>query len=250
VVPLTPEELRLDYQIELTWAEYRKLGFYLKFENIGSPITNTSNMNVSTNNTSLDPVFYNRAIELHDYVKGLSVDESRLPYLDLYTDFIDLEELTKVQSSFGWHLILATSLRDRTSAKFEVRDDEDGRYENAAGLNIYNSTPTLTASQIKYYLTEQKTDEGVVLPPSIQTTVTNYLTPVLTRYNGTFMQRELIFVLLNDATFSNGNRARFDMIRAINKRQMNEYLTIDYMGNPLDANYAALYGDWFTILEG
>jgi hypothetical protein len=251
VVPLTPEELRLDYQIELTWAEYRKLGFYLKFENIGSAITNTSNMNVSTNNTSLDPVFYTRAMELHDLIKGFSVDESRLPYLDLYADFIDLDELNKVQSAFGWHLILATSLRDRTSAKFEVRDDEDGRYENAAGLNIYNAnSETLTASQIKYYLTEQKTDEGVVLPTSVQTTVTNYLTPVLTRYNGTFMQRELIFVLLNDATFANGNRARFDMIRTINKRQMNEYLTLDYMGNPLDANYAALYGDWFAILEG
>jgi hypothetical protein len=51
----------IDYQIELLWSKYRRLGFYLRFENIPNPITNTSNF--ITSQTTLDKVFYNRAIE-------------------------------------------------------------------------------------------------------------------------------------------------------------------------------------------
>ena len=62
------------------------------------------------------------------------------------------------------------------------------------------------------------------------------------------MQRELIFKLIEDASFSGNQNARFDVIREINRRQMNEYML---SSNGLyDNNYATLYGNWFTILEG
>lgn len=238
-----------DYQIELIWSQYRQLGFYLKYESIPSAITNTSNF--ITGSSVLDEVFYDRAMELNTVLAGIEEDDSKFPYLDLYDSVITDEALSQVMSSFGWHLILATSVTDSSSAIYTSIEDEDGKYVSAdETLNAYNEdSDTLTASQIEYYLTESETDEGVVLPTVVQTAITNYLTPVLTRYEGTYMQRELIFKLMEDATFADSdNLARFNTIREINKRQLNDYL-LSSTGY-FDQNYDNLYGSWFDILEG
>lgn len=236
----------IDYQIELKWSEYRQLGFYLKFENISSAITNTSNF--ITGNSVLDPVFYNRAMDIHARLQGIVDDTAKFPYLDLYGEVITQADMDDVQSAFGWHLILATSQASRTSAIFTAADDEDGKYV-AGDLNAYNNdSETLTASQIEYYLTQSKTDEGVVLPSSLQMAVTSYLAPVLSRYQGTFMQRELVFMLLEDAVFASPTgAARFQTVRQININQLNEYL-LSSTGY-FDQNYSNLYGTWFTVLR-
>jgi hypothetical protein len=238
----------IDYQIEVKWSEFRQLGFYLKYETISSSITNTSNL--ITGSSVLDPVFYDRAMVLHDQLAEMDDEDSKFPLLDLYGTVITQEALENVKSGFGWHLILATSVKETTSAIYSATDDEDGKYESEDGLlNAYNeSSDTLTPSQIEFYLTEQKTDEGVVLPTEVQTAFTNYFTPVITRYQNTYMQRELVFKLLEDADFSvaNGN-ARFTAIREINRRQLSEYLLS--AEGVYDQNYANLYGTWFDILE-
>ncbi len=239
-----------DYQIEQLWSEYRKLGFYLKFETISSQITNTSNF--ITGSSVLDPVFYNRAMALHQQLVEIEDDDAKFPLLDLYGTVITETALDEVMSDFGWHLILATSMGKKTSAVFSAADDEDGKYVSSDDetLNVYNEdSETLTASQIKFYLTEQKSAEGVILPTNVQTAVNNYLTPVLNRYKNTFMQRELIFSLVQDVEFaSNTGAARFANIRDINLRQLDEYMLST--AGVFDQNYATLYGSWFTILKG
>ena len=240
----------IDIQIEMTWAKYRQLGFYLKFENIPSAITNKSN--VITGQSVLDEVFYNRALQIHSDLEEFASDTAKFPHLDMYGTWISQSDLESVKSSFGWHFILATNVGSTTSAIFYESDDPDGRYKNEDGLNAYNYTSeTLTASQISYYLIEQRSDEGVVLPTNVQTAVNNYLQPVMTRYNNTFMQRELIFQLLEDANFASSTAAaRFETVRAINVRQLNEYLLSDLNNGVFDPNYDALFGSWFDILRG
>ena len=145
-----------DYQIEQLWAEYRQLGFYLKFENISSQITNTSNF--ITGSSVLDPVFYNRAMELHQQLVEIEDDDAKFPLLDLYGTVITKEALDEVKSDFGWHLILATQMGKKTSAVFKAEDDEDGKYVSTdKTLNVYNEdSVTLTASQIEFYIKEEK----------------------------------------------------------------------------------------------
>jgi hypothetical protein len=240
-----------DYQIELLWAEYRQLGFYLKYENISSSITNTSNF--ITGSSVLDEVFYKRAMDLHAELALIEDDPSKFPLLDLYGTVITEEALDEVKSSFGWHLILATSVRSTTSAVYNAADDEDGKYVSSTDetLNVYNeSSLTLTESQVKFYMIEKDSAEGVVLPTNVQTAVNNYLNPVLSRYNNTFMQRELVFKLLADATFTvAANDVRFANVREINRRQLSEYMLSSHPDGINDPNYAALYGTWFNILE-
>ena len=246
-----------DLQIELDYAKYRQLGFYLKYENISSAITNKSNF--ITNSSTLDPVFYNRAIELHDFIVGDGTqDQIELPYIDMYDDFtfnaLDIaSQLDDVQSSFGWHFIVTTSITDAPSAIYEATSDEDARYTfelDDETYNIYNEdSDTLTLNQVEYYVRQSLTDEGPSVPSAVSTAITNYLSPVLSRYQNTFMQRELIFRLLeDDLNFaSEANNTRFDIIRSINDNQLNEYLLSDVAY--FDENYEALFATWFDLLE-
>jgi hypothetical protein len=235
-----------DITDEMTWAEYRRLGFYLKFEPISNAITNTSNF--ITGQSVLDTVFYDRAMVILEQVEDMFEDESRLPHLDLYDEVIDQDALDNVMSSFGWHLILATRIGEKNSAIYSESSDDEGRYATD-DLNVYNEdSETLTASQIEFYIVGEQSDEGVVLPSAVQSAVTSYLNPVMTRYNNTYMQRELVFKLLEDAEFaSDTTNTRFNNIRNINRRQLDEYMLSDV--GYFDQNYDDLYGDWFEILE-
>ena len=246
-----------DYTLESVWAEYRQLGFYLKFEDITSAITNTSNF--VTGQSVLDEVFYDRAITIHDTLSAMEDDDSLFPYLDFYdayvntSDAVTENDLELVKSSFGYHFILATKVAETTSAKFAEADDEDSEYVLADDetINAYNEeTDTLSAGQVKYYLLGSLTDEGIELPRDVQTAINSYLQPVLNVYQGTYMQRELIFSLLEDAEFADATDAtRLDTIRAINQRQMDGYM-LSENGGVNDSNYEALYGDLLDILKG
>ncbi|BCR35457.1 hypothetical protein [Mariniplasma anaerobium] len=246
-----------DYTLESLWAEYRQLGFYLKFENISSAITNKSNFVTGT--SVLDQVFYDRAMVIHDTLAAMDDDDSLFPYLDFYdawvttSNAVNQAAMESVQSDFGFHLILATKVAETTSAMYDGVNDTDGDYVLADNetLNAYNVlTDTLSASQIEYYLVGSLSDEGVELPTDVQTAITNYLDPVLTVYQGTYMQRELIFSLLEDAVFTDAaNNLRIDEIREINLRQLNGYM-LSENGGVYDANYDALFGDLIDILEG
>ena len=246
-----------DYTLESVWAEYRQLGFYLKFEDITSAITNTSNF--VTGQSVLDEVFYDRAITIHDTLSAMEDDDSLFPYLDFYDAYVNTSnavtenDLELVKSSFGYHFILATKVAETTSAKFAEADDEDSEYVLADDetINAYNEeTDTLSAGQVKYYLLGSLTDEGIELPRDVQTAINSYLQPVLNVYQGTYMQRELIFSLLEDAEFADATDAtRLDTIRAINQRQMDGYM-LSENGGVNDSNYEALYGDLLDILKG
>lgn len=245
----------IDIQPELYWAEFRQLGFNLKYETISTDITNASNF--ISNSSVLDKVFYNRAIDIYNTLSEMPDDDSKFPYLDFYDQLtynggsLSEADLTSVESSFGWHFILAQSVGETDSAIYSAADDLDDEYiDTTYNVDAYNEdSETLTASQIEYYLVLDATDEGAPLPSEVSTAITSYLQPVLTKYTGTYMQRELIFKLVADAVFADSNaNARLSTIREINRRQFNSYLLSDN-GGVYDANFFALYGTWFDILE-
>ena len=251
-----------DLQIELEYSKYRRLGFNLKFENIPSTITNSSNF--LTNSSTLDKVFYDRAIALHDLIVGDEGQNSmELPYLDFYDDYIfnglDLMNvLDSVQSTFGWHFIMTNVINEAPSAVYSSSEDLANRYQLEDGLNVYNESPDdldnpgskhLSLNQVEYYLRQSQTDEGATLPTAVQKAITTYLSPVMTRYESTFMQRELLFKIFAEKInfFNEDNHLRFDITRLINTNQLNDYLL-----NPsgyFDSNYSNLYGNWIEILE-
>ena len=253
-----------DLQIELEYAKFRQLGFYLKFENIGSNITNTSNF--ITGQSVLDPVFYDRAMALHDLIVGDgSASQLELPWIDSYDDYIfnnfDLIDLIDdVQSDFGWHFIMTTSITEAPLAVYSETLDTDNRFtfeQDEVTYTAYNEgvdadvpgSNALTLNQVTYYMIQNLTEAGATLPSEVQTAVNTYLSPVLAIYNNQFMQRELIFNLLAPSiTFGDASlSARFDGVRAVNENQLFSYLLSDKAY--FDANYDALYGDFLSLLR-
>ena len=253
-----------DLQIELEYAKFRQLGFYLKFENIGSNITNTSNF--ITGQSVLDPVFYDRAMALHDLIVGDgSSAQLELPWIDSYDDYIfnnfDLIDLIDdVQSDFGWHFIMTTSITKAPLAVYSEESDTDNRFtfvQDDVTYTAYNEgvdadvpgSNALTLNQVTYYMIQNLTEAGATLPSEVQTAVNTYLTPLLNIYNNQFMQRELIFNLLapgitfRDASLS----ARLEGVRDVNTNQLFSYLLSDKAY--FDANYDALYGDFLNLLR-
>ena len=251
---------------EDVWVQFRLLGLNVKYEAISTPITNASN--IMTNSSTLDQVFYDRAIELYNDLVGIKDDDGVLPYLDMYDqNILSIDDITdsdlnddttwelNLQSSFGWHFMLVTAIGDKTSAMLSAADDTNEDYvatlDDDSTVNLYNElSDKLTANQIKYYLKSQEADEAFNFDTDVQTALNTYFSPVLAIYENTYMQRELIFKLLDGITYASAtNSARVDVIRNINKRQMNSYL-LSTIGGVYDQNYANLYADWFTIIEG
>lgn len=243
----------IDIQPELYWSEYRQLGFYMTYESISSDITNSSNM--ITNSSVLDDVFYDRAIDLYDTLVDMDDDDSLYPYLDFYDeiqygDGLDESELSLIQSSFGYHFILVDEIGEHTSAIYAADDDDDEDYIDVdLNLDVYNEdSEKLTASQIEYYLVLSETDEGAALPSDVEDAINTYLSPITTMYSNTYMQRELIFKLVEGATFEDSAAAtRLTNIRNINLSQFHNYQLSD--NGVFDQNYDDLYGSWFDILE-
>jgi hypothetical protein len=270
--------------VEMLWSKFRQLGFNVKFESISSSISNTSNF--QTGSSTLDKVFYDEAIRIYGLLtekdeKGNNVD-IELPYLPFKDSFLQSYEfsvdifentiiaeldpikfndykqdnlalLNSVKSSFGYHLIIANSFSEAYSAVYSADDDDDLLYTNEDGLNCYNeASKTLLASQIKYYLKETASDEGVTLPAAVQSAVSYYFTPVLTRYQNDYMNREIVFNLLvkNGLEFvKNENTLRFAQIRQINVHQLNEYLLSTSPSGVFNQEYNGLYGSWLDILN-
>lgn len=261
------------------WNRFARLGINVKFEEIGE-ITNTSNF--ITGSSTLDKVFYDRAMVLHDRLAPLySEAKSNLNYLDFYqyNRLVDLEDdvdspltppltvadLDDIKSDFGFHIILVNGIGTKEHFDYDESDDNNGNYQlvlnkdtgDKKTINAYNENSEISASQIEYFIEGKTEDKGAALPTSVDKAFKKHFLPVFDKFNDSeFMQRELFFKNLNTTGIKVFDKAgveisddsRFDTIREINKRQFFDYLTNSDL-TKFDANYDLLYGSWFDILE-
>lgn len=248
-----------DYKPEL-WETFRRHGLNLKFESLSGEISNSSNFPTSQSGT-LDPVFYDRAMELYEIIMKDRNDaeendeeliDGGLPYLDFGADAnivqdpkpLSVDELDNVMSSFGFHFILVTNISENLSAEYKESDDSNEDYKvEIDGINYdaYNTAEKISQDQIEYYVRGNMLDDGVILPSKVNQAFSKYFAPVFSLYNNDIMRVEVLNELLSDNNVNlHGKTERFNDIREINRNQFHGYL----LG--LDDNYDALYGEWFT----
>ncbi|MDL2292490.1 DUF5011 domain-containing protein [Acholeplasma sp. OttesenSCG-928-E16] len=268
--PITPNDLNEGTSsYDAIWREFKQKGIYLKYESL-SAITNTTNTPASQ---SYDQAFVDRLMHLHGSMKEfinqdgqVPGDKGVFPFLDSYSAIegdstgVDQNLINNVRSTFGWHFISITSLSYPTSAKaFRVNDDDEdpvyiSDYEDAFGnqLKAYNNNDQLSADQIQIYIEESASEYGVQsLPSTVSTAISSYFTPIKTKYDGTTMQRELLIRYVLDqhnGSFANTAQSDFaDQIRAINRRQIEEYNTLP--GLEAVDSWNALWASWWDVLE-
>lgn len=249
------------------YTKFRKLGIGLKFENISSQITNSSNF-LSSTSGRLDEVFYNRAIHIYNTEfknnEDFDVDVYDFPYVDFLNDGLAVNDLEEIRSDFGYHIIVVGNtsgnsnvFAKKPSAKLEEKADE--LYNLVIGdetLNPLNLTSDkISESQIRYYLESLRhpdIEDNDGLPSVLQSAFTTFFNPVKTMYDNTYHQRVLFFQFvegLGTMTFADSTKlANYIATKEINEKQFFNYL-VDENNNFYDADFEALYGDWFEVLR-
>jgi|GEM_PF-562103 len=260
--------------------KYRALGINLKFENISSALTNTSN--IPGGSAVMDDVFYKRALYLHELItkeiesakaKDEKLVDDGLPYFDFgggslnhFTkhDILSIDYLNDkngdnpgIMSSFGFHFILVNSIDKKVSAKYEAPDnyDKDGfDFEkddytisvDDKRYNAYNSEEKISLDQIKYTIIGKKQDAGILTPSGVQNALTKYFDPVNQKFEHNSFSSTIIFKLLHKEGItwsSNGDLANRQKSAFNNILAMNKNDFNDFLvGN---SDHDALYKDWF-----
>lgn len=241
-----------EYDKEYIWSEFKRFGFKLKQETLGD-ITNSTNF--LTSSSRLDKVFYERATAIYEIVKDYTT--SQFPYLDFFSGDVSFDpadpenqlgHLKKIQTDFGWHLIMATGVdNELPSAKLEERDDEShlSKIEvDGVRLSGVNENDIVNATQIQIYLAELASEYAVQI--RVKSALEKQFTPIKTKYDSTQMKTEITYRLLVSAGIEfkdQDNNDKFIEVRNINKLQLFEY----QLGK--DPAFDALWGDWFEIFK-
>lgn len=243
------------YELESKWAEYKRFGFRLKQETLGE-ISNSSNF--LTSQSRLDEVFYTRAKAIYEIVQDYTT--SQFPYLDFYNEgdvaFDPLNpdntlgNIEKIQTAFGWHLIMATGVDNKMpSAKLEVREDESHlskiEDENGVKLDGSNENDIVNAKQIEIYLKESASEYNVQI--RVSSAIQRQFGQVKSKYESSNMKNEINYRLLTSKglTFAKQTSTdKFNSMREINKAQL-----FNYQLGTGNAAFDALWGTWFEVFN-
>ncbi len=179
-----------------------------------------------------------------------------------------------VRSGFGWHLILATGYTHPDSAKLEAISTSEiaeytskieNPYNTSAKLVGYNNdSNNLTWEQILIFIEESKEETGVVtLPTSVQTAITKYFSTIKSQsyYDSSYAQLEIAFLFIFDGNVVLQDSAMNTKLQVLRQANFNQFFNyayfegIDGTGSTIydrayNAEYAASYGDFFTVLHG
>lgn len=245
---------------EKDWAKYKALGLQIEYQSLGSQ-TNKTNWPGESN---FDEKFYDRIVTFYDYLKEEYYDiDEKFPKQELDSQPVVYEDV--LETSFGWHLILALGGDVSKSAKFTRNDDKyidgdsskDKIYEKIElkdkdgkvidTLNAYSDTDQISINQVRIYFHEKGSDYDMNLPSKVVTAVSNYLTPFISSYEQREMRLHLLYKLIEKADFDYVNLSvsnKLDRILEINQKQF-----LNYADEESHKEYMEIYGDWFQIFN-
>lgn len=232
---------------ENKWSEYRKAGLSVALEEVTA--TNST--------TTLDFALKARLLEIYNSDSYSINDTTPTEYLE------DLEAIEDIlQTKDGYNLLVITSADFQTSAEFSSEDDKLNIFtdleiyyndEYVKISDVYNDSELLNINQIRLYVLEYVTKSSSNLSPSaISTALTNFLSPVLTRYTGTETQRDVVIYLIEEMggkiTFTDVvNNDRLENILAINHNSADDYIYIYYDEDT--TNTLKTYENWWTDVQ-
>ena len=241
---------------ENKWSQYRKYGLNVALEDVSA--TNST--------TDIDFALKERLYNIYKS-EGYHVNET------IPTEY--LEELSEkddiLVTEDGYNLLLITSADFTTSAKFTKEDDTMGVFESVSVYyneeyvtitDLYNENDELSLSQIKLYVLEYVTTSSSNLSASqISSSLSNFLSPVLSRFTATETQRDILIYFIESQGenceidfVTDEQNARFDKIVEINHNTVDGYLDIynyNETTNPTGDKTDTLntYADWWKEVK-
>ncbi len=255
-----------------SWAEVKgKFNIQMKVESLGTVDTSSASNYVAPFSAHVETMYFDLLEVAKDQIKD-DVSEDDEKYQDKLDDAFEellgennLEEITNETNfddlcitSFGFHMLLSTGGKTATSAKFLEENDyklsSDNEYkayqnidvtlndEEIKGLNGYSTNNYPSINQLKVYVAELNTDDGVEsLKSSTETIIDGFYSTFTTNYtNSQFVNLMLLSKLNIEITFTNAdNNAILDAVIEINERTLYGYK--DVADTP--------YANWFDIIN-
>lgn len=239
--------------------EYDPIGSewdYAKFKRTGLVIS-TEDLTVTNSSTDIDINIMNK---LRDVYMDNNLAEKEYSEVILENPN-DENALVEANNCLNYFLI--TGYEKPASAKFEAYKDVDGIYQNIVYKynedyitveNVYNDGDMLNKNQIEAYILEYlASSTSNLLPTDISTSLTNFLSPILTRYQDTATQIEIIYNYVSNGDNSayqfadSNNNERFETLREINIRVADDYKT--YENEEDEARFNNFAGWWDKLKE-
>lgn len=231
-------------QAESRWAQYKRAGLYISSTDYSG--VSQASIESSTDTSIPSTIVKNKLHELYSSIVVNGIYPTTYIYDAPYIaseGFMDKN---------GYSLLIVTAASERDSAKFESKDDVNGRYTNIVIeyddvikkiTNIYNDSDSIaTIDQITLFVYEYLNySTSEFFPSSVQSYISSYILPVYQRYTGDASQRVLLYnkMLNNTMTFANAaNNDRLEEVMNINKRSADSYYANDDEAN--------LFPDWWT----
>lgn len=226
---------------------------FSKFKKAGLAIS-TSDITATNTSTDIDDKVLTFLKDY--YAKNKDKEVINTQYLFAATE----ENILNVENTYRYYLV--TGITKPSSAKYEEKNDEYGLYKDVNYMynnklevvsNLYNNNDKFEINQIKGYLLEYSDSQtSALLPSDISTAITDFLSPIYTRFTSTATQNEIVinFICGNDESkiqFANDNdgakKAHFNFIREANKR-----ISDDYIDDSRDEGFNNFAG-WWTAIE-
>jgi len=202
---------------ENIWAKYKKLG--LNVELVDLEVTNSS--------TTGDYAIKQR---LYDYARGYNSDNTKTYQFYInettpteYIEQISVEDIANddviIESDNGINLLFITSGTSNPSAEYSIEEYDDTLYKNMIIkyneqfikiAEIYNENDMLNSNQILLYLLASATSQSDLIPSSLSSAYTQFLSPVYTRFTSSETQRIVLLFFMKK--FTNTNKELYDTI--------------------------------------
>ena len=206
-----------------TWANLRKeFNLGLTIEDLGSVNNSTVSKYVKEFGIGVEKLYS----ELKD------ADKLNDDYLT--NEITDINDSDVIKTSFGYHVLAAYNSSKITSALYTETNDKKGNYkdilveidgEEVTIENAYSDKEWASVNQLKVYLAQINTDDGVEdLPTDVKTYIGKFYSTVLTKYSNDSVQNILLAKTQLTITFTdNNNNIKYDEFLNIQMRQADSY---------------------------
>ncbi len=229
---------------ECTWAEYRKLGLYIKIEDLSA---------ASNTNNTIDEIILKRIKEVYNSVDFKLNKTFQTEYIDIDGKGLELEN--------GYTLLLLKDAVAPSSFTYTSDDDTYNIYNNITILfkdevitiaDLLSDGDDVSLNQIKLYLyefLEEGTNE--LIPSSVSSALSSYLSPVISKYTDSTSQLIILMKYAKDVQSADfefattDGLARTEKLLTINNRVSNNYVDETSLTN----NFANWKADLELILE-
>lgn len=243
---------------ENQWAKYRKVGLKVSMEEFTA--TNTS--------TDID---FNLKQRLFDYARGFGDNGEVYQYFinnttptsyiePITPDCVNEEDTQWVETKDGYNLILVDQGETHPSAKWEKEDHDEDLLQNITLKyneeyitigDIYNEEDKLNDNQIKLYLLEYiSSNTNTLIPTTISSACTTFLSPVITRFTGEETQRQILLEYITNQSgaiqfTTDADNQNLQKILEIDQRTADDYNEL-YGDTTKTSNS---FPDWWTELS-